>query len=71
MQVFLNQQEVNILNAGINAESVNQEKCYILLRDQVYTYRYDEYLVFVLQYLETHSIPHKATTKFNAYIFFR
>jgi vesicle-fusing ATPase len=38
-QVFLNQQEVNILNAGINAESVNQEKCYILLRDQVYTYR--------------------------------
>jgi len=38
-QVFLNQQEVNLLNAGIITDSVNHEKCYIQLRDQVYTYR--------------------------------
>ena len=47
MQVFLNQQEVNILNAGINNESVAQEKCYILLRDQVYTYRYVDIFLFM------------------------
>eukprot|EP00026_Physarum_polycephalum_P002703 Phypoly_transcript_02711.p1 GENE.Phypoly_transcript_02711~~Phypoly_transcript_02711.p1 ORF type:complete len:742 (+),score=148.22 Phypoly_transcript_02711:238-2463(+) len=38
-QVFLNQQEVNLLNAGIVSDSVNHEKCYIQLRDQIYTYR--------------------------------
>lgn len=41
-QVFLNIQEFNILNAGVNPESVNQEKCYIQLRDQIYTFRSHE-----------------------------
>jgi len=41
-QVFLNIQEFNQLSAGINPDSLNQEKCYIQLRDQIYTFRSHE-----------------------------